>query len=173
MVAAFPNDPLPRFPEASKNIKIVEEFITSVRKIRGETGVKPSVMIEEIFLVGDENARLALEEGRVYIERLAKTAKLTFVEQGVADAMQHVATAVSLGTQIRIPLKGLINVEEEVARLEKERSPRRRTGRHIERFVANAPDAVVAKEREKITAFEIEQSALRRSLQELQELANS
>ena len=69
-------------------------------------------------------------------------------------------TAVAGGVEIYLPLKGLIDVEKETARLAKERDGlvneiARTEGKLAnEKFVAKAPAEVVAKEREKLSAAE-------------------
>ena len=75
--------------------------------------------------------------------------------------------------EIRIPLLGLIDVDEEVARLTKEvarvESDMAFVSKKLnnEKFVAKAPTEIVDKERAKLAAFEDELHTLRRSLEEL------
>ena len=69
-------------------------------------------------------------------------------------------TAVAGGVEIYLPLKDLIDVEKETARLTKEveglaQEIRRTEGKLAnENFVAKAPAEVVAKEREKLQSYE-------------------
>ena len=61
--------------------------------------------------------------------------------------------------EIRVPLAGLIDVKAEQARLTKEIDKLKADSAKVEaqlaneRFVANAPPAVVAKERERLSGF--------------------
>ncbi|MFU8804563.1 MAG: valine--tRNA ligase, partial [Bradymonadaceae bacterium] len=90
------------------------------------------------------------------------------------EGIENAATAVFDGVEIRIPLLGLIDVEEELARLSKELA---RVGEDIgfvsrklsnEGFVSKAPPAVVQKERDKLVAYEEEKATLQASLRELE-----
>ncbi len=75
-----------------------------------------------------------------------------------------------------VPLAGLIDVSAETARLEKEIGKleaglKSVTGKlNNEKFVSNAPDAVVAKERAKQEEMQTALSALRSKLDELNNL---
>src|SRR5690606_3028209 len=93
--------------------------------------------------------------------------------------IEGVATAMCDGIEIRIPLKGLINIEEELARLNKEIA---RVDADIafvsrklsnEKFVAKAPAEIINKEREKLANYEAERTTLLASLAELKALEAS
>ena len=64
------------------------------------------------------------------------------------------------GATVILPLAGLINKEEEIARLEKELSRlngelKRVSGKlNNEKFVSNAPDKIVEEERQKQAGYE-------------------
>ncbi|MDR9452538.1 MAG: valine--tRNA ligase, partial [Wenzhouxiangella sp.] len=87
--------------------------------------------------------------------------------------------AVSLVGQMRllIPLAGLVDVTEELERLakqlDKERQGLASTENKLanERFVANAPEAVVAKERERLTQHQHAVDELTTQIEKLQSLA--
>jgi valyl-tRNA synthetase len=89
-----------------------------------------------------------------------------------ADAAVQVAGDV----QIIIPLKGLVNVEEEEKRLLKELGKVEKDidflGRKLENqdFIGRAPAAVVAKEREKLEDFANKKQVLLESLEKIRRL---
>ena len=164
--------------DARKAMESLIEIITAIRGIRGETNVKPSVLIDEVFLAcEDESKKSAILEGQVYLRRLGKAEKVTLLSRAEMDAMEApAATAVAEGVEIRIPLTGLIDVEEERTRLTKEIDRveadiafvAKKLGN--ERFVANAPDEIVEKERTKLARYEEEKATLLGSLKELEKL---
>ena len=80
------------------------------------------------------------------------------------------------GVEIYLPLKGLIDVEKETARLTKEREKlqkeiKRLTGKlSNEGFLKKAPAAVVAGEREKLAGYEEKEKSLEARLADLAKL---
>ena len=80
------------------------------------------------------------------------------------------------GVEIYLPLKGLIVVEKETARLTKEREKlqkeiKRLTGKlSNEGFLKKAPAAVVAGEREKLAGYEEKEKSLEARLADLAKL---
>jgi len=71
------------------------------------------------------------------------------------DAPELAMSAILTGATIYLPLAGLINIEEEISRLVKELDKYNQEVKRVqgklsnERFVANAPEEVVAQERSK------------------------
>ena len=80
------------------------------------------------------------------------------------------------GVEIYLPLKGLIDVEKETARLQKEmdkleKEIKRLTGKlSNEGFLKKAPEAVVAKEREKLAGYEEKKTAVAGRIEDLAKL---
>jgi len=97
---------------AHDHMALIIELISSIRAIRGETNVKPGVVIEEVFFVTeDAHKKSAIETGAAYIQRHAKATTLTIVDRETGAKIEVVATAMSDGIEISILLKGLINIE--------------------------------------------------------------
>lgn len=162
------------FEGASEAIALAIEMTTAVRAIRGETGVKPKVEIPTAYFISDDEAKLKLVDS--VASYVGPQTKINALETSNGEALTDlgpVATAVAGGVEIRIPLKGLIDVAEERARLQKELD---RVNGDIafvsrklnnESFVAKAPEHIVSKEREKLAGFEQERNALEQSMAEL------
>ncbi len=150
-------------------------IVSATRQIRGETNVKPGRRIERAFLITeDAELRATATRGASIISRLAKIDGLELLES--APEVGPTATAVVEGLELQIPLKGLIDVEEELARLTKEIARVDDDITHVsrklnnEKFVSKAPDKIVAKEREKLAGFEKERAALQASLEAIEAL---
>src|SRR5699024_11543122 len=99
-----------------------------------------------------------VERNKHYIERFTNPEHLTIsasIDKGDDDK-----TDVVKGATVVLPLAGLINKEEEIARLEKEldrlQSELKRVAGKLnnEKFVSNAPDAIVEEERKKQAGYE-------------------
>ncbi len=181
MVADWPvSQPLLKeFDYATEAMGCAIEVISAIRNIRGETNVKPSTRIPHIdFVVSDDEQRAMLEQTSGYLSALARFDALDIISPDEAAAREGtVATAVAQGIEIRIPLKGLIDVDEERTRLTREIEKVDKDIAHVskklnnDKFLAKAPEAIVEKERTKLEGFEQKKAALERSLTELEEMA--
>ncbi len=178
MVAPWPESRgAEAFEEAAEQMELVIELITAIRGIRGETNVKPGQVIDEVFFVTeDDAAKQAIEACASYVQRLAKADQIRVVSPDEAGEGEGAATAVRSGVEIRIPLAGLIDLDEEMARLEKEMSRVEDDISYVENklandaFVNNAPDHIVQKERDKREEYLEEKATLEASLEELEQL---
>ena len=154
------------------------ELISAIRTVRGETGVKPGVSIPQVTCIAPKpELRALLEATAPYLERQARIDRIVVVAspEEVGDAGAS-ATAMAAGVEIRIPLKGLIDTAEERTRLDKEIARVEGDIAFVSgklgnpKFVDRAPEAIVAKEREKLAGFEREREALAASLKALEAL---
>jgi valyl-tRNA synthetase len=166
-----------RFSQETADMERAIDLISRVRTIRGETGVKPSVVIEEILLLSDDgDVRGQLERTTPYLRSQARVDRVRIAAMEGTERPAQTATAVVGGVEIHIPLAGLIDVEEETARLERELSKVAKDLEHVgrklanPRFVENAPDHIVEKERDKQTEILVRKAALEASLSELSQL---
>jgi valyl-tRNA synthetase len=173
MVATWPKpDARLNHPDAVKTMEVAIELINAIRQIRGETGVKAGVIIDEVFMISDQ-VDDSVKAVTDYVKRQARIASIRWMDHA-GDSDEGSATAVVGSIEIRIPLKGLINVEEELVRLNKEIKKTEEDIEFVskklnnERFVSRAPDHIVAKEREKLAAFLHAKETLQKSLEELQ-----
>ena len=177
MVAPWPvANPEHTFAKDRATTATIIDLITAIRAIRGNTNVKPSVRIPRVYLTCADEVGQAVQQAAVYVQRLARVEEIEIVDAASAAQLSGCATAVAGDTQIRIPLEGLIDVDEEVARLSKQLDRVEKDIAHVtrklgnEKFVAKAPADIVEKERAKLASFEGELATLRDSLRELQDL---
>ncbi len=155
MLMAYPraDDKLIDTP-ASIEIKWVKEFIMGVRQIRSEMDIKPGKALPVLCLNGGDDDRRYLDSNRHLLESLARLESITWLEAG--DEAPESATSLVGDMNLLIPLAGLIDKAAELARLQKniekleQDAARIRQKLDNENFVARAPEAVVAKEREKL-----------------------
>ncbi|HEY6839451.1 MAG TPA: valine--tRNA ligase, partial [Geobacteraceae bacterium] len=162
------------YPEAAANMERVMAVISGIRNIRGEMEVAPSKEIAVILSCGSEESRALMKHNEGSIVSLARLASLA-IGVGMekpADASLQVVGDV----EILVPLKGLVNVEEEEKRLLKEIA---RIDKDVEflakklenpSFVERAPADVVAKEREKVAEFTTKKRLLEESLEKIRRL---
>ncbi|MDX1440725.1 MAG: class I tRNA ligase family protein, partial [Rubricoccaceae bacterium] len=159
--------------EAGELFQTIQSITSGIRSVRSQYNVAPSKRISAVVSV-EENWRLLLnqiEENRAYVERLAGVDDLTV---GVDIAKPPASAAVVVeGHEVFVPLAGMIDLDVERERLQKEIDQKEGFLGSVERklanegFVSNAPEAVVEKERQKAADARIELEKLRVNLQDL------
>jgi valyl-tRNA synthetase len=115
-----------------------------------------------------------LQNYGAYVELLANC-ELEIATPGQAKPKQALTTVVQ-GTEIYLPLAGLVDLDKELARLEKEEKTiigvLERVQKKLanEQFLAKAPTAVVEKEREKEAELERTKETIHKRLAALKSL---
>jgi len=168
------------WPEASKTdvdtddaarFSTMQELISGIRNIRAQYNVPPSQDISAQLAV-EQDLVGAIDEHRAYFARLARVADLTVGAGG--DRPKASASAVVGRNQVYVPLVGMIDLDVERERLQKEIDQKEGFLTSVERklsneqFVGRAPADVVAKERAKADDARAELKRLRLSLSELE-----
>jgi valyl-tRNA synthetase len=136
-------------------IEWVKTVILALRNIRGELNISPALTLPVLFSKGSVQDQTFMETNRHYLVKLAKLESLVWLD----DAASAPPSAMQLAgdMEIRVPLAGLINVQAEQTRLTKEIEKLQLEISKINnqlsntKFVDNAPPAVVAKERERLS----------------------
>ncbi|WP_420068344.1 valine--tRNA ligase [Actinobacillus pleuropneumoniae] len=159
MLQPFPKVVESELGEAAEvQIGWIKELIIAVRNIRAESNIAPSKGLEFLVRnVSDEQRKILAENDRL----LKAMAKLDSVQVLSADETAPLSVAKLVGNvEVLIPMAGFINKEAELARLTKEIEKMRGEITRIENklsneaFVAKAPEAVIAKEREKMQEYQ-------------------
>ena len=162
-------------------LNFVIKLIEAVRNIRGELNVAPSKQIEvHVHLHGEFGEKLAINANYVqgllnYIDRLcrAKTIPTWARETEKYEHPKASASAVVDGTEIYVPLVGIIDLDAERKRLEKEIARLQGLidgiGKKLANasFVERAPKDVVEKEREKQRTMTMNIEKLRENVSQL------
>ncbi len=153
----------------------VTSFILGIRQIRGEMDIAPSRRFE-VLLVGATDAELAeIKASAHLIERLANISGTRVLHSGEQEPESAVALIGSL--RLLVPLAGLIDVQAEIARIEKRLSKtqaeRDKAYNKLNsgNFATQAPAAVVEQERTRLHDFERDCAALTDNLNKLRRLA--
>lgn len=155
---------LPQFEEANFNqealddIEWVKAFITSIRNLRAEYDIAPSKALDVMLKVADDKDAARLEANKAVLVSLAKLEDIKVLTAG--EETPACATALVGKSELMIPMAGLIDKDAELDRLAKEIAKTQGEVKRIEGklgnegFVAKAPEAVVAKEREKLEGYQ-------------------
>ena len=155
MLQAYPQyEQQQRDETAEQEIQWVKTFILGIRRIRGEMDIKPGLPLPVILQDYTDNDQSLLEQHQPLLTSLAKTQSVTWLSAG--EEPPESATSLVGNMKLLIPMAGLIDKEAELARLDKEiarieKDVQRLSGKlNNESFVSKAPEAVVAKERQKL-----------------------
>ncbi|TGU89718.1 valine--tRNA ligase, partial [Mesorhizobium sp. M00.F.Ca.ET.186.01.1.1] len=106
------------FAEAEGEMNLLMEIIRSVRNIRAEVNVPMSKKIELMIKPSDAISAERLARGEEYIARFCNPETLT-ISQDLATP-EKAMSAVVTGAELFLPLAGLIDIEQELKRLDKE-----------------------------------------------------
>ncbi len=157
--------------QAASEMKLLVEIIRSVRNSRAEVNTPMSKKIKMILKAKDSETMTTLEKNRGYIERFCNPEELTI---GTEVAIPEKAMiAVVTGAEIILPLEGLINIDEEIARLEKELDKLNKEVERVQKklsnegFVKKAPEKVIEEEKAKEKDYSEKRAAVQARIQEL------
>jgi valyl-tRNA synthetase len=155
---------------AEAEIGWVVDLVTAIRSVRAEMNIAPSTLTP-LLLAGAsaETKERALRWSEV-IKRMARLSEISFAERAPEGAVQLLVR----GEVAALPLKGVIDLSAERARLEKEIAKAEVDIKRVdaklsnEKFVANAPEDVVEEEREKRQAAVARKEKILEALERLQ-----
>src|SRR6056297_3746069 len=139
---------------AEEKMDLIMSVIKSVRNIRNEMKVDPGRKIEAILLAKSSKGEI-LREGNSYLKNLANIEDLT-ITGSLEERPQPASTSIVEGVEVILPLEGMVDIEKELDRLQKELKDvkyeiERAKGKlSNEGFVNNAPAELVEGEREKV-----------------------
>ena len=132
------------------------DTIRAIRARRSEMNVPPSKRAQVILLT---EQRAAYQAGQLFFGKLAYASEVTFVD-AVPENADAMVSVVTKGATAYMPMGELIDFEKERARLTKEMDKVQKDLDFVNKklnnpgFVAKAPEAVVAREREKVAQLE-------------------
>ena len=165
VVATYPTvHPEQMDEQAAEEMEFLMDFIRSVRTVRNEMNTPLSKPINIIVKLSDAAHYAILKENESYIARFSNPEEFVYGED--VEAPSDAVTSVITGAEIYLPLAGLINIEDEIARLEKEAEKLQQEVDRVEKklsnekFVAKAPAAVVEAERAKGADYQAQREAV-------------
>ncbi len=177
MVAPFPRaeDGLADEEAVAKASRLMNA-VTAIRSVRSEYDVPPSKPIVATFVTDDRHLAELLEENRSLVFSLCRLEELQILPSR-AQRPTGCATSVVEDAELLVPLKGLVDVESERARLIKDRDKTAKAMMGSEKklnndkFVAKAPQSVVEKEKEKVEEAKTRLGKIDEALARLEEVA--
>lgn len=137
--------------DAAFEMNVVKEVITAIRNIRGENMIKPGVLIKVRLAPSDDRVQKILGANKTAICRIARVEQCDIGEAG--NLAKCAVTPVRLkdaSVDVIIPLEGLVDIAEEVKRIQKAIEKIQKdigvlNGKlSNENFMKNAPEDLVA-----------------------------
>ncbi|EKO3673117.1 valine--tRNA ligase [Vibrio metschnikovii] len=144
--------------QALDDIEWVKAFITSIRNLRAEYDINPGKPLSVMLKVASEEDAARVEANKPVLISLAKLESVRVIESN--EVTPACATALVGKSELMIPMAGLIDKQAELERLAKEIAKTEGEIKRIEGklsnqgFVAKAPEAVVAVERDKLNSYQ-------------------
>jgi valyl-tRNA synthetase len=174
MLRPFPeSDANAKDDHAVADIEWVKQFILGIRQIRGEMDISPGKPLPVLLQDASATDQLRAE---TYAPLLARVGRVESITVLGADEPPASATALLGDMRLLVPMKGVIDVDAERARLQKQQQKlqaelARMLGKlGNEKFVNNAPADVVAKERQRAAEVEKAIAQLAEQVAKLDEL---
>ncbi|MDH5601876.1 MAG: class I tRNA ligase family protein, partial [Gammaproteobacteria bacterium] len=156
MLQPYPEYNETQFDQAAMDeVEWIKNFIIGVRQIRSGMDIKPGKLLPVLLQNGSASDQALLNNHESYLKKLARLESITWLKD--TDEAPESATALVGDMKLLIPMAGLIDKDAELKRLNKEIEKLGKMIKQLEGKLANpgftdkAPEAVVQKERDKLT----------------------
>ncbi|MBB6445851.1 valine--tRNA ligase [Bacillus benzoevorans] len=156
---------------AAEEMKLLVEIIRSVRNSRAEVNTPMSKKIKMIVKAKDASVLSILENNRAYLERFCNPEELSLATE--VTIPDKAMTSIVTGAEIILPLAGLINLDEEIARLQKEWDKLNKEVERVQKklsnegFIKKAPAKVIEEEQAKEKDYTEKRTAVEVRIKEL------
>ncbi len=155
--------PFPQVDESKNDAKAVQEMewlqaiISATRNIRAESNIAPSKALDLCLRYLSDEERAVLAKNTDLLKAMAKLSAIQVLENDQEPPLS--VTKLVGKVEVSVPMAGFIDKDKELARLQKALDDNEKEIARIENklsnesFVAKAPEAVIAKEREKLQGY--------------------
>ncbi len=174
MIAPYPvADPSLIDDDVEARFTTVMELVRTVRNARAEFRIAPTQALEVVVDPGERRADLEAETPA--IRALARVSELRLLADGESLPTHGAVTTVVGAVPVAIPMEGLVNLAAERERLTRERDEAdgamSKLGSRLadQQFLSKAPEAVVERERDRLTALGERRARLEELLGQLAE----
>ena len=155
---------------AEAEIGWVVDLITAIRSVRSEMNIPPATLLPLVLAGVSSDTRQRAGRWSEFVQRLARVADISFAETAPQGAVQLVVR----GEVAALPLKGVIDLAAERARLAKEMAKCDADIARVDQklgnadFLKRAPEEVVDGEREKREEAQARKAKIAEALERLQ-----
>ncbi|MBP1156597.1 MULTISPECIES: valine--tRNA ligase [unclassified Paenibacillus] len=144
-------------PEAVREMELLMDIIRSVRNIRAEVNVPMSKKVDLLVKPAGSETFAILQRNEEYVRRFCNTSSLEINSELASP--DKAMTGIVTGAELYLPLAGLIDIAQEIARMEKELATLQGEVDRIEKklsnqgFIAKAPAKVIDEEKAKLADY--------------------
>lgn len=141
--------------EAAEEINWLIALVTDIRSVRAEMDVKPGKIMQLFVVDANAQTKQRVETHKAALSRLARVEHVELADVAPKGSAQIIVGEATYC----LPLAGIVDLSAEAARLKKELKKLQGEIKRLDgklgnaKFVANAPDEVVAEEREKLDGY--------------------
>ena len=159
---------------AEQEIEWLKQIIIGIRTIRSEANIPPGNELPVFVVHATALDTERLQRNEAYLGRLAKVSRITILR--AEDEVPVSLMALCGELEIRVPMAGVIDVDAELSRLDKELERHEQEIAKLsgklsnQAFVDRAPTEIVNAEREKLAQAETALSTLQRQRSQIEEL---
>jgi valyl-tRNA synthetase len=154
---------------AEAEIGWVVDLVTAIRSLRAEMNITPATLTPLVLASASPETQERAGRWNDVVKRLARVGDISFADRAPEGAVQLLVR----GEVAALPLKGVVDVAAETARLDKEIAKAEADIKRVdaklsnEKFVANAPEEIVEEEKEKREAAVARKAKLLEALERL------
>ena len=149
-----------RCAQATTDVEWLKQMVTALRRVRSELGVSPGKQVPLLVQAGSEAARARLQRFDSQLKFLNRLERIDAVDGDPPPA----ATGLVGDVKLFVPLEGLVDLDAERARLDKEiarvLSEKDKSAAKIAKFSDKVPAAVVDQERQRLVDWTAQHNAL-------------
>lgn len=164
------------FPKDISAFELLRDVIKAVRTIRAEVNVPLSKPIDLYIRPTNDEAEAILTQNQEFLYRFCNPNTLIISQDVSSD--EEMMTSIVTNAEILVPLKGLIDIDQEIDRLEQEAKKLESEVQRCERMLSNpnflkkAPEAKVEEERRKLQDYLSKYETVIARLKELKAMKN-
>jgi valyl-tRNA synthetase len=175
VLSAFPepdNDEI--FIAQEREVEIIKEIVAAIRGLRALVGLHPSERVNIMLLPANDKVAVQIDRNQQSITNLASLSSLQIIK---GDKPQKAMAQVISDVEVLLPVEGLIDIEKETQRINKELGKVAKDLDQTERklsdskFLDRAPEDIIQKEKEKLEEFSNQKMKLEEVLSKLKEIS--
>jgi len=161
-------------PDAEAEIGWLVDLVTAIRSVRAEMNIPPATLTSLVLSAASAETRERVPRWSDVIRRMARLSDISFADRAPEGSVQLLVR----GEVAALPLKGVIDLSAEKARLDKELGKADADIKRVdaklanEKFVANAPEEVVDEEKEKREAAVARRTKILEAVERLKSAAS-
>jgi valyl-tRNA synthetase len=149
------------YAQAEADVEWLKSMVSALRRVRSELGVSPGKSVALLLQGGGENDKPRVTRFASQLQSLLRLESITWLDGNEAPAS---AAAVVGELRLLVPLEGLVDLDAERARLDKEiakvAGEREKSEAKLAKFSDKVPPAVVDQERARLVDWTSQLGAL-------------